>query len=126
MMKQQSVVPDVSTYSALMQVLAGTGQIVAGFELLAEGEEIFGSNGALSHDWYPIFRMLLEGCRAVGDSQKASRVKAEMDRLGLVARMHVATTLVEGSVRKYEYGVLARLLQVRGHENGLRNGRFGL
>lgn len=34
-LKQQELSPALSTYSALMQVLAAAGQIVAGFELLA-------------------------------------------------------------------------------------------
>ena len=56
-----------------------------------------------------MFRMLLEACRAVGDSERARRVQAAMERLGLFARAPVATTVVQGSERQSEKGMSAGL-----------------
>jgi len=92
-MQQQGVLPDVSTYNSLMQVLASAGQIVAGFGLLAQAEAF----GLLSHsdeNWYPMFRMLLEACRTVGNSESARQLQEARKRLGYFAIIPVATALV--------------------------------
>ena len=95
-MKWQCVLPDISPYTTLMQCLAVTGKIIAGFALFAQVE--FG--GLLSYcdpcTSYPIFRILLEACRAVGGSDGASRVQSVMDRLGLFCLPPVATACVQG------------------------------
>merc|ERR1712224_313760 len=77
-----------------MQGLVATSQIAAGFALLMRVDEnimLFSENA------YPIFRMLLEACRAVGDSDGACRVQAAMARLGLIAVASMATVLVQDS-----------------------------
>ena len=49
-----------------------------------------------------MLRMLLESCRAVGDSESTSRVQTAVERLNVFVRMPVATTLVQGSKHQYE------------------------
>lgn len=72
-MKQRNVLPNLVTYNALMQVFAATGQTVRGFELVAQAEVLKPPCDS-DEDWYSMFRILLEACRATGDSHSASRV----------------------------------------------------
>lgn len=107
-MKQQGVLPNLATYHALMQVLAATGQVLAGFELLA-CEEGFGLLFHFEENLYPMFRILLEACRAAGEIESASQVRVMMERLGLQKRVvPVATTFVQGSEQHYENGMVGR------------------
>ena len=80
------------------------GQVEAGFALLERAETC----GLLSHcdnHGYPMFQALVQACRMVSDSNSASRVQAAMERLGIIALPPVATALVQGSFRRYQYGV---------------------
>lgn len=99
------MLPNIVTFGALMQALAATGQIVAGLKLLAQAEAYVSSPHS-DDDWYPIFRTLLEACRAAGDSGRASQVQEAMDRRGLVTLvLPLATTLMKGSEQQYENAV---------------------
>ena len=51
-----------------------------------------------------MFHNLIQACRFVGDFNGVSRVQAAMDRLGLIALAPVATVVVQGSLREYQYG----------------------
>merc|ERR1712224_674185 len=86
-----------------MQVLAATGQIALGFELLAQAEAdrliIDSAEGC-----YPIFYTLLEACRAAGDSNPASPVQAAVGRLSLIACAPEAKTFVNCLDQQYENG----------------------
>ena len=87
-------------YQMFVQGFAATGQLEAGFSLLARAE----SNGLLSHSdesGYTMCHILLQACRSVGDSHVASRVQAVAERLSLIAVSAMATALVQGSVRRY-------------------------
>ena len=52
-----------------------------------------------------MLRMLVQACCFVGDSNGACRVQAVIDRLGFIALVPLATALMQGSLRHYEYGV---------------------
>jgi hypothetical protein len=58
----------------MMQSLAVTGQIQAGFGLLAQVEASWSALSHFDDNCYPIFRTLLGACHLVGDSNGASRV----------------------------------------------------
>eukprot|EP00747_Dinoflagellata_sp_TGD_P121146 gnl/TRDRNA2_/TRDRNA2_173385_c5_seq17.p1 gnl/TRDRNA2_/TRDRNA2_173385_c5~~gnl/TRDRNA2_/TRDRNA2_173385_c5_seq17.p1 ORF type:complete len:190 (+),score=17.07 gnl/TRDRNA2_/TRDRNA2_173385_c5_seq17:266-835(+) len=82
----------VKLHKMVMHRLAATGQIVAGFLLLAQA----GVSGALSHpdeNCYSMFRMLLEACRTAADCESTSRVHEAAQRLGLIADAPVAQIL---------------------------------
>jgi len=74
----------VMRYQMAMHGFAATGQIQAGFVLLARVE----ANGLLCHSdgkCYVIYHTLLEACRSVGDFKAASRVQMAVDLLSLAA-----------------------------------------
>eukprot|EP00747_Dinoflagellata_sp_TGD_P136997 gnl/TRDRNA2_/TRDRNA2_175618_c8_seq1.p2 gnl/TRDRNA2_/TRDRNA2_175618_c8~~gnl/TRDRNA2_/TRDRNA2_175618_c8_seq1.p2 ORF type:complete len:148 (-),score=18.44 gnl/TRDRNA2_/TRDRNA2_175618_c8_seq1:35-478(-) len=81
-------------YQVAMQSLALSGQIVAGFVLLARAE----SSGLISQ-WdescYQVFNTLIEACRLHGDPVVASHVQASLHRLSLIALAPVARSLVQ-------------------------------
>merc|ERR1712216_830238 len=86
-------------YHMSMQGIVVTGQIVAGFALLARIE----ARGVLSHvdaNCYNLFCTLLEACRMIGDSGGASRVQAWAYHLGLIAPAPVARVLLQCSLRQ--------------------------
>eukprot|EP00747_Dinoflagellata_sp_TGD_P172377 gnl/TRDRNA2_/TRDRNA2_208755_c0_seq1.p1 gnl/TRDRNA2_/TRDRNA2_208755_c0~~gnl/TRDRNA2_/TRDRNA2_208755_c0_seq1.p1 ORF type:complete len:129 (-),score=13.08 gnl/TRDRNA2_/TRDRNA2_208755_c0_seq1:13-399(-) len=83
-------------YQICMQCLAATGQVVAGFALLRRGE----ASGFLSHsdkNCFPVFRSLLEACRAVHDSAGASLVHAARERISWMPLPPGAQALVKRS-----------------------------
>merc|ERR1719281_1556554 len=47
---------------------------------------------------------LIQACRFIGDFNSVSRAQAALDRLGLTALAPVATAVVQGSLRQYQYG----------------------
>eukprot|EP00747_Dinoflagellata_sp_TGD_P218045 gnl/TRDRNA2_/TRDRNA2_90353_c0_seq1.p1 gnl/TRDRNA2_/TRDRNA2_90353_c0~~gnl/TRDRNA2_/TRDRNA2_90353_c0_seq1.p1 ORF type:complete len:101 (+),score=1.11 gnl/TRDRNA2_/TRDRNA2_90353_c0_seq1:911-1213(+) len=69
-------------YRMIMDCLASTGQITAGFVLLAR-TEASSSFSDSNETCYPMFRALLEACRLAGDTDGASLVEAALQRLGL-------------------------------------------
>ena len=76
--------PPVMCYQMVIECLARTGQVVAGFALLARVE----ASGLLSNsdeDCYSMIRTLLEACRGVGDPDCASRLQVVAERLGLIS-----------------------------------------
>lgn len=81
-------------YLMMMQCLATTGHIVAGFQLLTRGHTgvLVSQSGA---GCYSMFHTLLEACRSVDDSLGASRVKAAQDHLGLVGLVPVAVAKIQ-------------------------------
>lgn len=86
-------------YQMLIHSLARTGQIKAGFALLARLE----SNGLLSdadEHCYPMFHMLLETCRAIGDSHGISPVQTSVERLGPIPATPVATVRANNGCRE--------------------------
>eukprot|EP00747_Dinoflagellata_sp_TGD_P217636 gnl/TRDRNA2_/TRDRNA2_90010_c0_seq1.p1 gnl/TRDRNA2_/TRDRNA2_90010_c0~~gnl/TRDRNA2_/TRDRNA2_90010_c0_seq1.p1 ORF type:complete len:174 (+),score=22.45 gnl/TRDRNA2_/TRDRNA2_90010_c0_seq1:242-763(+) len=79
----------------MIESLATSGEIVAGFALLVHME----TNSCLSdydEDRYSMLHALLEACRAVGDSHSASRFSAAFNRVGCLARAPTARALVQG------------------------------
>eukprot|EP00747_Dinoflagellata_sp_TGD_P130917 gnl/TRDRNA2_/TRDRNA2_174892_c3_seq6.p1 gnl/TRDRNA2_/TRDRNA2_174892_c3~~gnl/TRDRNA2_/TRDRNA2_174892_c3_seq6.p1 ORF type:complete len:237 (+),score=41.03 gnl/TRDRNA2_/TRDRNA2_174892_c3_seq6:122-832(+) len=101
----RGVKPQENHYTMLMRCVAATGQIVQGFAMLKHVEV----SGLLSHPrdgCYTIFRVLIDSCRAFDDANGASRVQAMVDRLGLTALTPVAVTVVQGSERRYENGII--------------------
>ncbi len=103
-MELQGAKLQVVCYQMLVQCLAITGQIQAGFALLAWAE----ATGLLSHsdsNWYPMFRMMLEACGMVGESCGTSWVQAVVKRLDLFSLTPVAMVLVQSSERWCENGV---------------------
>ena len=104
-MQVQGSKPELINYAISMQGLAASGQVQAGFALLEKAEIC----GLLSHHddhCYAMLHALLQACRKVGDSNGASQVQAAIDRLGMIALAPIATALVQGSMRLYEYGVV--------------------
>eukprot|EP00747_Dinoflagellata_sp_TGD_P036129 gnl/TRDRNA2_/TRDRNA2_138289_c0_seq2.p1 gnl/TRDRNA2_/TRDRNA2_138289_c0~~gnl/TRDRNA2_/TRDRNA2_138289_c0_seq2.p1 ORF type:complete len:140 (-),score=9.04 gnl/TRDRNA2_/TRDRNA2_138289_c0_seq2:99-518(-) len=92
----RQITPRVVEYQMLMECCAASGQIVAGFALLARAEV----RGVLSNphaSWYQTFRSLLETCRVFDDPDGASRVQAMVERFGSIALATVARTLVLGA-----------------------------
>ena len=84
----------------LMQSLAASGQVEAGFMLHQQMHTGWQSHS--DKDCYPVFRMLLHACRLVEDFDGASRLQAAVDQLGLKARLSIATALVQGSLHCLE------------------------
>eukprot|EP00747_Dinoflagellata_sp_TGD_P066113 gnl/TRDRNA2_/TRDRNA2_154654_c0_seq1.p1 gnl/TRDRNA2_/TRDRNA2_154654_c0~~gnl/TRDRNA2_/TRDRNA2_154654_c0_seq1.p1 ORF type:complete len:185 (-),score=34.56 gnl/TRDRNA2_/TRDRNA2_154654_c0_seq1:9-563(-) len=85
--------PQPTYYRMSMQAMVATGQIVAGFMLLARLE----ARGLLSisvDDRYSLLRMLLEACGTAGDFAGASVLRAAVARQSLSALKPVAA--VEG------------------------------
>ena len=102
-MEAQGSKPQLIDYTMSMQRLVTTGQVEAGFALLERAE----AKGLLSNstnEGYPMFHNLIQACRFVGDFNSVSRVQAALDRLGLTALAPVATAVVQGSLRQYQYG----------------------
>ena len=90
-------------YAMSMLGLATTGQIEAGFLLLERAEAKFLLSN--SHNkGYPMFHNLVQACRLVGDFNRVSRVRAEVDQLGLIALAPVATAVVQGLLQQYQNG----------------------
>ena len=84
-MKAKGVDLQMLYYRMSMQCLAATGEIVAGFALLAR-VEASGMLSTVGGDMsYPIFRVLVEACRTVSHSEGPSRVQATMEQLGSIA-----------------------------------------
>ena len=84
----------------LMQSLAASGQVEAGFTLLQQMRT--GWQSQSDKNCYPVFRMLLHACRLVEDFDGASRLQAAVDQLGLKARLSIATALVQVSMYCWE------------------------
>ena len=100
-MQVQDAKPQVMPYQMLMQSLAASGQVEAGFALLWQ----VGNSGLLSHSndsCYPVFRTLLESCRLVGDFECASQLQTAVDGLGLKGCACIATALLRGSMQCWE------------------------
>ena len=100
-METQDAKPWVMPYQMLMQSLAASGQVEAGFVLLRE----VGNSGLLSqsnNSCYPVFRTLLQACRLVGDFECASQLQTAVDGLGLKACACIATALLRGSMQCQE------------------------
>eukprot|EP00747_Dinoflagellata_sp_TGD_P137604 gnl/TRDRNA2_/TRDRNA2_175704_c3_seq2.p1 gnl/TRDRNA2_/TRDRNA2_175704_c3~~gnl/TRDRNA2_/TRDRNA2_175704_c3_seq2.p1 ORF type:complete len:121 (-),score=22.72 gnl/TRDRNA2_/TRDRNA2_175704_c3_seq2:104-433(-) len=81
-MESQSSTPQVGYYQMVMECLAATGQIVAGFALLARVEASGLTSGA-DENCYKIFHTLCEACCMVGDFAAASWVDARLQQLDL-------------------------------------------
>ena len=99
-METQDAKPWVMPYQMLMQSLAASSQIEAGFVLLQQVD-----TGLLSQSdegCYPLFRMILQACGLVGDFDGASQLQAAVDQLGLKACLCIATALVQGSMLCWE------------------------
>eukprot|EP00747_Dinoflagellata_sp_TGD_P062306 gnl/TRDRNA2_/TRDRNA2_152946_c2_seq1.p1 gnl/TRDRNA2_/TRDRNA2_152946_c2~~gnl/TRDRNA2_/TRDRNA2_152946_c2_seq1.p1 ORF type:complete len:133 (-),score=19.99 gnl/TRDRNA2_/TRDRNA2_152946_c2_seq1:3-401(-) len=79
-------------YKTVMRYLATCGHIVAGFELLVRVESSADLLQQADDSGYPVFLMLLEACRTLGDHQAASCVHRAAARLGLIAMTPLATT----------------------------------
>merc|ERR1712224_77890 len=100
-MKARGINPKAMHYRMLLQGLVATCQIEAGFELLERAK----ASGHLTwfadncHPMFPMFRAMLEACRAVGDSDSASAAHAMVKRLGLRACAPVAMKHAVISVR---------------------------
>eukprot|EP00747_Dinoflagellata_sp_TGD_P171476 gnl/TRDRNA2_/TRDRNA2_205652_c0_seq1.p1 gnl/TRDRNA2_/TRDRNA2_205652_c0~~gnl/TRDRNA2_/TRDRNA2_205652_c0_seq1.p1 ORF type:complete len:110 (+),score=16.24 gnl/TRDRNA2_/TRDRNA2_205652_c0_seq1:494-823(+) len=89
----------LASYQMALESLVTAGQIVAGFALLARAE----ADGLLSHadeSCYPMFRILLEACREVGDFYGASSVQAALERLGLFVLTPMAMLRLQNSERQ--------------------------
>ena len=102
-MEAQGTTPQVMEYQMSMQGLAAMGRIEAGFSLLVRAE----AKGLLSNsnkDGYQMFHTLIQACRVVGDFNSVSRAQAALDRLGLTPLAPVATAVVQGTLRQYQYG----------------------
>ena len=95
-------------YQVLMQSLAASGQVEAGFTLLQQMRT--GWQSQSDKNCYPVFRMLLHACRLVEDFDGASRLQAAVDQLGLKARLSIATALVQGSLNQCTVGKLQAIL----------------
>ena len=80
----------------LMQSLAASGQVEAGFTLLQQ--MCTGWQFQSDKNYYPVFRMLLHACRLVVDFDGASHLHAAVDQLGMKARLSIATALVQVSM----------------------------
>eukprot|EP00747_Dinoflagellata_sp_TGD_P127548 gnl/TRDRNA2_/TRDRNA2_174420_c18_seq9.p1 gnl/TRDRNA2_/TRDRNA2_174420_c18~~gnl/TRDRNA2_/TRDRNA2_174420_c18_seq9.p1 ORF type:complete len:128 (-),score=16.10 gnl/TRDRNA2_/TRDRNA2_174420_c18_seq9:25-408(-) len=84
---------ELTVYQQSMQCFGRTGQIAAGFALLARAE----ARGLLSSSeegCYSMLHTLFEACRAIDDSMGTLRLQAVMKRLGLIALVPVVTVLV--------------------------------
>lgn len=79
------MMPDVVTLKALMQGLSASGQVVAGFAVLAQAEAS-GSLPPSGEGCFGIFHALLEACRGACDPDSACLVQAAVERLGLGGR----------------------------------------
>eukprot|EP00747_Dinoflagellata_sp_TGD_P122814 gnl/TRDRNA2_/TRDRNA2_173684_c5_seq2.p3 gnl/TRDRNA2_/TRDRNA2_173684_c5~~gnl/TRDRNA2_/TRDRNA2_173684_c5_seq2.p3 ORF type:complete len:120 (-),score=16.93 gnl/TRDRNA2_/TRDRNA2_173684_c5_seq2:24-383(-) len=93
-MKSQGAKLELMHYQMMMEWYASSGQIVAGFALLA-GVHATGLLSKIDEDPYLVFRPLLEACRAVGDAGCASRLQAAMERLSLIPPRPFARVLVQ-------------------------------
>lgn len=98
--ESQGTQPPVLYYRMVMECLGTSGEIVAGFALLARVEAC-GLLSSWDENCYPMFRTLLETCWAIGDSEGASRVLAWVDRLGLEGLCPTARVL-QGSERRHK------------------------
>ena len=104
---------DVMYYRMSMQGLAARGELDAGFALLERAEKQVGhlssSDGPRSpsvgerdeRDCYPIYRILLDACRASNDGERAAQLQLRIERLGLKAIAPEATATVNGEERTY-------------------------
>eukprot|EP00747_Dinoflagellata_sp_TGD_P050098 gnl/TRDRNA2_/TRDRNA2_146569_c0_seq1.p1 gnl/TRDRNA2_/TRDRNA2_146569_c0~~gnl/TRDRNA2_/TRDRNA2_146569_c0_seq1.p1 ORF type:complete len:129 (+),score=24.11 gnl/TRDRNA2_/TRDRNA2_146569_c0_seq1:141-527(+) len=94
-MESHGMAPQVLGYQMIMECLAVSGQIVAGFALLArvEARQL---QSDLDENCYPMLRSLLEVCRSAGHSDGASEMQAILLRFaghGSTAIAPVARTL---------------------------------
>jgi len=83
-------------YQIFMQVRAGIGQIEASFVLLAWAE----ANELLSHSdeqFYPMFPLLLEASRVIGNTNNA-QVQEAVQRVAPIALAPLAMARTQGLV----------------------------
>lgn len=104
-MGAQGAQPKLLDCQMIMEGLAATGQIEAGFVLLTWAE----ASGLLSHvdaHCYPTISMLLWACRAVCNPDSASGLRVAVERLSLIALAPMAMAIMQSAVRPCENGVL--------------------
>eukprot|EP00747_Dinoflagellata_sp_TGD_P108046 gnl/TRDRNA2_/TRDRNA2_170300_c0_seq2.p1 gnl/TRDRNA2_/TRDRNA2_170300_c0~~gnl/TRDRNA2_/TRDRNA2_170300_c0_seq2.p1 ORF type:complete len:107 (+),score=18.93 gnl/TRDRNA2_/TRDRNA2_170300_c0_seq2:144-464(+) len=83
-----NITPKGVDFLMLLQCIAATGQIVAGFAMLAQAEAT--RLISCSDEFYAGLHALLEACRTAGDAMGAHQVQSAVQRLGLIALVPAA------------------------------------
>ena len=96
----EHIEPDDCTLRTVMQAAAAAGELDVGFELLEKAADI----GMRGDGAYSLHVILLEACRAAGQTERAARVQELIDSLGLKSVRPRASVWLDGQLHHVDYG----------------------